>query len=135
MSKSRVSIKLQIINLELSLKITLMCQSILLKRTLEIFLKNYITPYKQCDFVICDVPLESDKPLFLIAKQGGQLESPFSKSTLILKIENFYTSLTKIDTEKKRGTVNGKTLEKSITKLTDNFRDDLVKVIQDYYDN
>ena len=97
------------------MKIALACQSVLLEKSLEIFLKSYITPYKQCDFVISDKEIEIDKPLFQIANDDSDLVMPFSKSALILKVEN-------------------NELEQKITKLTDNFRDDLVSVIKEYYD-
>ena len=60
---------------------------------------------------------------------------PFSKSALVLKIDKFYDSLSvpiAVEITKK---VNIEDLEKKITKLTDNFRENLVKVIKEHYDN
>jgi len=114
------------------MKIALACQSVLLEKSLEIFLKSYITPYKQCDFVISDKEIEVDKPLFQIANEGSDLVMPFSKSALILKVENFYDSLNSSTPSITK--VNISELEQKITKLTNNFRDDLVKTIKEYYD-
>jgi hypothetical protein len=118
-------------------KISLACQSVLLEKSLKLFLKNYIYPYKQCDFVIADRKIEIDKPLFYISYDDSNLNIPFSKSSLILSIENFYNTIFKKDLiveEKVVKEVNIDKIEKKITELTNNFRDDLVKVIKDYYD-
>ena len=117
------------------MKIALACQSILLEKSLEIFLKSYITPYKQCDFVISDKKMEIDKPLFYIANENSDLTMPFSKSNLMLKIEKFYDSLFKKENSNKVEKIDIKELEDKISKLTDNFRNDLVNVIKEYYDN
>lgn len=119
------------------MKIALACQSILLEKSLEIFLKNHLYPYKQCDFVISDRHIEIDKPLFYISSEDSDLNVPFSKSSLILVIEKFYNDI-KHETLKTDTTninkVDIKDLEEKITNLTDNFRNDLVNVIKEYYE-
>ncbi len=117
------------------MKIALACQSVLLEKSLEIFLKSYVTPYKQCDFVISDREIEIDKPLFYIATENSDLIMPFSKSALMLKVESFYDSLFKKETKESIKKVDIKDIEEKITKLTDNFRDDLVNLIKEHYDN
>ena len=117
------------------MKIALACQSILLEKSLDIFLKNHITPYKQCDFVISDRVIEIDKPLFYIATEDSDLIMPFSKSALMLKIEKFHTSLFEDEAKEKITEVRIENLEEKITTLTDNFRDDLVNLIKEHYDN
>ena len=117
------------------MKIALACQSVLLEKSLEIFLKSYITPYKQCNFVISDREIEIDKPLFYIATENSDLIMPFSKSALMLKVENFYGSLFKEEQKESIVKVDIKDIEEKITKLTDNFRDDLVNLIKEHYDN
>lgn len=115
------------------MKIALACQSVLLEKSLEIFLKEYLTPFKQCDFVISDQEMEMEKPLFLISSEKSDLHVPFSKSALILKVEKFYDSLqTQNETTKRVERVDVSELEEKIIKLTDNFRDDLIKVIKEY---
>lgn len=117
------------------MKIALACQSILLEKSLEIFLKDYIVAYKQCDFVISDKDIEMDKPLFRIGNKNSDLITPFSKSTLMLKVENFYDALHEQKDKKIDLNIDINELEDKITKLTDNFREDLVSVIKEYYDN
>jgi hypothetical protein len=116
-------------------KIALACQSVLLEKSLEIFLKSYITPYKQCNFVISDREIEIDKPLFYIAAENSDLIMPFSKSALMLKVGSFYDSLFKEETKESIQKIDIKDIEVKITKLTDNFRDDLVNLIKEHYDN
>jgi len=119
-------------------KIALACQSVLLEKSLELFLKNHIYSYKQCDFVIADRHIEIDKPLFYISYNDSNLNIPFSKSSLILSIENFYNTTLKRDVKVDKKIVKEvdiDKIEKKITELTNNFRDDLVKVIKNYYDN
>lgn len=114
------------------MKIALACQSILLEKSLEIFLKNHITPYKQCDFVISDKEIEIDKPLFYISHDSGNLNIPFSKSALMLALDKFYENL--YTDEVKVEKIDIKELEEKIELLTDNFRKDLIKTIKEYYE-
>lgn len=117
------------------MKIALACQSVLLEKSLEIFLKSYIAPYKQCDFVISDKEIEIDKPLFYIASEDSDLVMPFSKSALMLKIEKFHESLLKKEPTKNVKKVCVEELEEKITTLTDSFRNDLINIIKEHYDN
>ncbi|MBL0687684.1 MAG: hypothetical protein JJV95_05500 [Sulfurospirillum sp.] len=117
------------------MKIALVCQSVLLEKSLKIFLKNYITSYKQCDFVICDRKIKIDKPCFYILPEDSHLVTPFSKSTLLLKVENFYNALSDKKSEKNQKKISSKELEKKIIELTDNFKNNLITTIKDYYDN
>ena len=117
------------------MKIALACQSVLLEKSLEIFLKSYITPYKQCDFVISDKEIEIDKPLFYIATENSDLIMPFSKSSLILNVENFYDKIFQHTTEKNVEKINMDKLEEKIDKLTNSFRKDLISTIKEHYDN
>jgi len=119
------------------MKIALACQSMLLEKSLEMFLKTYIFSYKQCDFVISDRHIEIDKPLFYISNENSDLDVPFSKSSLILSIEKFYNNISKKNSQIKTTNVQKvdiKDLEEKITNLTDNFRNDLVNVIKEYYE-
>nr|WP_314868792.1 hypothetical protein [uncultured Campylobacter sp.] len=68
------------------------CDCEILQRTLELFLKDHAASVQDCDFVISDEPQSSAKPLFLIG-EGGDLALPFSKNTLLSKLEDFQGSL------------------------------------------
>lgn len=118
------------------MKIALACQSVLLEKSLEIFLKKYITPYKQCDFVISDKKIEIDKPLFYIASEDSDLDIPFTSSALFLKIEKFYRTLHKTHETipLKTKEIDMKKLEEQIHVLTDNFRKNLISVLKEFYE-
>jgi hypothetical protein len=119
------------------MKIALACQSVLLEKSLEIFLKNDICSYKQCDFVISDRHIEIDKPLFFVSNDDSDLNIPFSKSALLLSLEKFYDSIFIDKNEKKVAMakqVNFLELEEKINQLTDDFRNNLVNTIKEYYE-
>jgi len=120
------------------MKIALACQSILLEKSLEIFLKNYLSSYKQCDFVISDKRVEIDKPLFFISTENSDLNVPFLKSSLILSLEKFHKEFilkeVSVEIDKPLKKINIKNLEEKISNLTDTFRDDLIGVIKEYYE-
>lgn len=116
------------------MKIALACQSILLEKSLEIFLKSHITPFKQCDFVISDKITKTNKPLFHIGDEGADLVIPFSRSALMISIERFYDSLSPKKPQKEsRKKTKAKEFEKKIERLTDNFRNELIDTIKKYY--
>lgn len=76
------------------MKIALICDSLLLDRSLEMHLKEYLTSYKLCDFVVATQPVESQKPVFLIGDfEGANLKIPFTRELLLQELDTFYQSL------------------------------------------
>lgn len=72
------------------MKIALICDSLLLDRSLEMYLKEYLTSYKLCDFVVATQPVESQKPVFLIGDfEGANLKIPFTRELLLQELETF----------------------------------------------
>jgi len=121
------------------MKIALACKSLLLTKSLEIFLKQKISSYKKCDFVISDSKIEIDKPLFVISGNTSNLQAPFSESALMIELDKFYN---KIGTNKTSSNLVYKAkdidlsekLKEKIDFLTKKFRDDLLFTIQEYYE-
>jgi len=122
------------------LKIAVECQSLLLQRSVEIFLQKYLVPYKQCDILISDMYRKTDKPLFVLQ---DRLNIPFSKSNLHIEIDRFVRALE----EKSKLAALIKTdpsimstpaqessydlsLEEQLLYVIDKFKDDLVKVLR-----
>ena len=61
------------------MKIALISDSLLLDRTLEMYLKDYLTSYKLCDFVVAPQPVDSQQPVFLIGEyENANLHKPFT---------------------------------------------------------
>jgi len=119
------------------MKIALACQSILLEKSLEIFLKNYLSPYKQCDFVISDKKVEIDKPLFLISSENSNLSVPFLQSSLIISLDKFYKKFVlkeDVETKNTLKKIDIKNLEDKIENLTTTFKDDLIQIIREHYE-
>jgi len=113
-------------------KISLACHSILLEKALVIFLKNFIVPYKHCDFVISDKKIKIDKPVFCISKDTSDLKIPFSKSALLISLEEFYENLKPKECKKKSN--DFLELERKISMLIENFKEELIQVIKEHYE-
>jgi len=121
------------------MKIALACKSLLLTKTLEIFLKKNISSYKKCDFVISDNKIEIDKPLFVISGNTSNLQAPFSESALMIELDKFYSKIctNKISNDsvsEAKNTDLNESLKEKIDFLTKKFRDDLIFVMQEYYE-
>ncbi|WP_297577929.1 hypothetical protein [Helicobacter sp. UBA3407] len=72
------------------MKIALICDSLLLDRSLEMYLKEYLTSYKLCDFVVATQLVESQKPVFLIGDfEEANLKIPFTREILLQELEAF----------------------------------------------
>ena len=92
------------------MKVKIECDSPLLQKTLEYFLKDYIS---ENGVVITDNP---EKEGIII---GKDIIKPFSKSSLLLQLEKL------IDTKP--------SFEEEFEKLFDKFKQDLKKLIKEYY--
>ena len=92
-----------------------------------------IFPYKQCDFVISDKKIELDKPIFYISSSEGNLLIPFSKSSLSIELDKFWQRLNSLPQADIPSNQHTLLLEEKITALTENFRNELIHTIRDYY--
>lgn len=74
------------------MKVSIACNSILLTKTLEHYLKDMITTSQNADVIISDdANLNLEKPYFLISNnQDTNLKKPFTKKELLNAIHNFY---------------------------------------------
>ncbi|MDE6959179.1 MAG: hypothetical protein K2O80_06545, partial [Helicobacter apodemus] len=73
------------------MKIALISNSLLLTKSLEIYLRDYLTSYKMCDFIVATEPMEANKPVFLIGDfSETNLNSHFTKEIILEKLESFY---------------------------------------------
>ena len=75
------------------MKIAIDCDSMLLQKSLEIFLKEFKSiDNNNYDFLISDKLFKVNKPLLFISNSSNQayLKKPFSKSKLLTAIEKFY---------------------------------------------
>ena len=102
------------------LKVCVLCDSVLLEVALKKFLKNYITTYKECDIVLSDKKINVKKTLLIVGQKNAYIKKPFTRSSLILKLEKF-----------ERGRLNKSSLEKKIEIAALNFAKEIIKITRD----
>ena len=98
------------------------CDCEILQKTLELFLKDHAASAQDCDFVISDEPQSSAKALFLIG-EDGDLALPFSKHTLLSRLEDFQGEL-------KRDFSECDMAEAEICALFDEFKAKIVEILR-----
>lgn len=114
-----------------------MCDSLLLQNSLEIFLRDYLSSYKQCELVLSDKERELQKPVIVInSSDNADINIPFSKSTLLMELQKFYKKNYPDKVNKSTNIKKDKLwkLERKIDKLTLQFRENLIKTIRDFYE-
>lgn len=110
-----------------------------MQKSLELFLAKHLCSSKQCDIVIRDEACVADEKCFFISsKTGSDLIKPFSKSQLILALENRYQSIVKV-TSSNEGTLseeplNFDILEKRIDYLTKEYQQNILKAVKAFYE-
>ncbi len=70
------------------MKISLMCNSLLLTKTLSLYLKEYIVDKRSADFIISD-HMRGKGYLFVSSKKESDLQTPFTKEMLFDAIEYY----------------------------------------------
>lgn len=75
------------------MKISLECKDLIIEKALELFLKEHLVMKKDCDFIISDEKISTQKPLFIIAKNSPFLSLPFSKEALMNSLNEFDSAL------------------------------------------
>lgn len=114
-----------------------MCDSLLLQNSLKIFLREYLSSYKQCEMVLSDKKRDINKPLLLInSSKDADIKVPFSKSSLLLKLQDLYQEKLNRENIKSKNCKKDNLwkLERKIDKLTLEFRDNLIKAIREFYE-
>jgi len=122
-------------------KVALDCNSILLQKSLEIFLVNYLCSKKQADIIVTDKPsLKDSKYFYISTKKEADLIKPFSKAELILALERRY-NLQQIEpladmVEKKdlKEKLDFSILERRIDQLTQEYKHNIIRAIKAFYE-
>ncbi|MBR8464088.1 ornithine carbamoyltransferase [Campylobacter sp. faydin G-24] len=110
------------------MKISCECECILLQNSLMLFLKDYISHYKDCDFVITDKRLNIQKPQFIIADNAAHLSVPFSKNALFNMLEEFYSAIQLKQVLHKE--IQNVDIEAQVGALVDKFKADLIALLR-----
>lgn len=116
------------------MKIAIECHSILLKKALQLFLRQFIVPLKQCEIVIADYDVNLPKPTFFIGTPRANLSKPFSKEMLLEAIKEFYAFTCKPQVAPSQPLKLEAKLEQKIEHLTQEFSQNLIAVIKEHYE-
>jgi hypothetical protein len=121
------------------MKIAVECKSPLLQKSLELFLSRYLSSTKKCDIVVRDVECLNDNRCFYISSSPkADLVKPFSKSQLVLALENRYKILkyevVENDDEVLHDPLNFDILEKRIQYLTTEYQQNILKAVRAFYE-
>ena len=111
------------------MKISFECECILLQKTLLLFCGNLAAHHKDCDFVVSDREIATKKPLFIIGK-NAHLSHPFTKTTLLDTLEEFYSAMQIPKANELNEAKNEKGLEDKISLLIDKFKADLLEILR-----
>lgn len=120
------------------MKIAIECNSILLEKALFLFLKQFVVPLKQCDFVVCDYDRNFSKPTFFIGTPRANIVKPFSKEMLFHALKEFYAFTCKKTAENRTPLKTthkiDKKLEEKIDNLLQEFRLNLTSLLKEHYE-
>jgi hypothetical protein len=122
------------------LRVAVECKSPLLQKSLEVFLEKYLSSTKQCDILVRDEECLNDERCFFVGtKTKSDLQKPFSKSQLILALENRYKTLDKkVDEQEyefeKEESMNFEILQKRIEFLTNKYQEDILNSVKAFYE-
>ena len=116
------------------MKIAIECKSLLLQKSLELFLEEYLTSVKYCDICICDVEcFEDDERCFYISQDtDADLIKPFSKTQLIMALESRYKQINKKSINSQE--LDFSILEKRIDLLTQEYKGNILEAVRIFYE-
>ncbi|HED6757462.1 TPA: ornithine carbamoyltransferase [Campylobacter coli] len=104
------------------MKISLECKDLIIEKALELFLKEHLVMKKDCDFIISDEKISTQKPLLIIAKNSPFLSVPFSKEALMNSLNEFDSALK--TTAQKLADERRRVLEARIDEIANEFKRD-----------
>ncbi|XAK03182.1 hypothetical protein AAID96_03570 [Campylobacter coli] len=104
------------------MKISLECKDLIIEKALELFLKEHLVMKKDCDFIISDEKISTQKPLFIIAKNSPFLSVPFGKEALMNSLNEFDSALK--TTAQKLADERRRVLEARIDEIANEFKRD-----------
>ncbi|WP_457592801.1 hypothetical protein [Hydrogenimonas sp.] len=116
------------------MKLALSCRSVLLEKSLRKFLKSYLVPDHEAELIISDHPLQSPKPVLRIgADQEADLNKPFSRSRLMIKIEEKLKA-DRTQEALKHFTIEEETLEERVENAALRFAREVAEIFKEHYE-
>ncbi len=126
------------------MKIAIKCESLLLQKSLEMFLSNSLSSLKNAQVVLSDNKnYETDKEfLYISSDEDADIRKPFSSNTLLLALQKYKTNSSEIKnintlSESLFETKDIKdfsTLEKELDILTQNYKNDMLNLVKAFYE-
>ncbi len=139
------------------MKIAIDCKSPLLQKSLELFLKEYLSSYKNCDILIQDKKCVDNKKCFYISSdKDADLIKPFSKQKLLETLDKRYkldksivepkviakkeeiipkkVKELKVKKEKNDNSLDFSLLEKRIEFLTQEYQQNILNTVKAFYE-
>jgi len=123
------------------MKIAIDCKSILMRKSLELFLTKHLATAKNADIIIKDTKCSDDERCFCIsAGKDADLVKPFTKAQLILALERKLKNVPQTKKVKKKEQVEKEqmdfsVLEKRIELLTQEYKNNILKTVRAFYEN
>ncbi len=112
------------------MKVALVCESPLLKKSLELYLKGNVSSYEDCDFVISDRAVKSKKPVLFIGKRkDASLRVPFSKEEVLSKAQQFYLHHLPLASQEEE-----KALEAVLAQLHKKHKEKIEKILRAFHE-
>ena len=118
------------------MKVAVECRSILLQKALEKFLGKHLGSLKQSDIVIRDYKNDDERTFYISSQKDADLVKPFSKSQLLLALQNRYKEFDKNDKnqeETEQKSANFEILQKRIEMLTEEYKNNILEAIKAFY--
>jgi len=125
------------------MRVAVECQSPLLQKSLELFLAKYLSASKKCDIIIRDEACLGDERCFYVGSEAeADLQKPFSKSQLILALEQKYNELYGKEEQKtapkkeyeEEESMDFSILEKRIEFLTQEYQANILRAVKAFYE-
>ncbi len=111
------------------MKIAVECKSLLLQKSLELFLEPYLSSIKQCDVVVRDFKSYDSKTFYISQEVDADLIKPFSKSSLVMALESRCNKL-----NQKKESLSFEVLQKRIELLTKEYQENILKTVKAFYE-
>lgn len=72
------------------MKVAVVCNSVLLKKSLELFLRDKLSDFASCDVVVSDRKFECDKPILVVSSQkDADIKKPFGRAKLMSMLDGY----------------------------------------------
>lgn len=120
------------------MKIHIECKDIMLQKTMELFLKEYMTSKKDCDFLVCDEKTSYKKAQFIVGDKSF-LKLPFSKEKLLEALSEFYSVISGNANMIKQSQISAKNntqkeneFEEKLDILMNSFKKSLIELFKEY---